>query len=127
MRKFAVIDILMDIGEFREYCLGKKGTTESFPFDENTIVFKVMGKMFALADVDDFDSINLKCEPDEALELREKFGAVQPGFHMSKKHWNTVVLNDDANDKLVYSWIDDSYNLIVKSLPKKVRAELNNL
>lgn len=117
----------MDIGELCDYCLAKKGTTESFPFDKNTIVFKVMGKMFALADIENFESINVKCNPENALDLREKFVAVQPGYHMSKKHWNTIELNSDANDKLIYGWLDDSYNLVVKSLSKKIQSDLSQL
>ncbi|WP_070138119.1 MmcQ/YjbR family DNA-binding protein [Crocinitomix algicola] len=117
----------MNIEEFRNYCIAKKGVTESFPFDENTLVFKVMGKMFALANIEGFGSMNLKCEPDKAVELREQFHAVEPGYHMSKKHWNTVTVNADASDRLVFEWIDDSYTLVVKSLTKKLQAELAEL
>jgi predicted DNA-binding protein (MmcQ/YjbR family) len=117
----------MNIEEYCEYCLAKPGVTESFPFDEKTLVFKVMGKMFALADVDDFDSINLKCDPEKAIRLREEYEAVNPGYHMSKVHWNTVMVNDDAPDKKIYEWIDHSYDLVVKSLTKKLQAELNAL
>lgn len=117
----------MNIEEYRNYCLSKKGVTESFPFDETTLVFKVMGKMFALADVEEFTGINLKCDPDKAIELREKYHAVQPGYHMNKQHWNTVEVNGDASDELIYQWIDDSYDLIVQSLPKKLKVELANL
>lgn len=114
----------MNIEEYRDYCMAKKGVTEGFPFDQKTLVFKVMGKMFALTNVDGFVSINLKCNPEHALELREKFHAVQPGYHMSKKHWNTVTVNDDASDQKIYEWIDDSYDLVVKSLTKKLKEEL---
>lgn len=114
----------MNIEEYRDYCLAKKGVTEGFPFDNKTLVFKVMGKMFALTDVEAFKSVNLKCDPEKAIELREHYHAVQPGYHMSKKHWNTVTNNSDAADDLMYQWIDDSYNLIVKSLTKKLQAEL---
>ena len=117
----------MNIEEFRDYCITKKGVTESFPFDESTLVFKVMGKMFALTGVDNFDFINLKCDPELTIELREKFNAIKPGYHMSKKHWNSVYVNQDVSDKLIYQFVDDSYNLIVKSLPKKIQAELNSL
>ena len=79
----------MNIEEYREYCIGKPGVTEGFPFDLNTLVFKVMGKMFALTNVDLFVSINLKCDPDYAIELREQYEGIKPGYHMSKKHWNT--------------------------------------
>lgn len=80
----------MNIEELREYCISKKDVTESFPFDETTLVFKVRGKMFALTDLEGELSINLKCDPDLAIELREKYPAVQPGYHMNKKHWNTI-------------------------------------
>lgn len=117
----------MNIEEYRAYCLDKKGVTEGFPFDQNTLVFKVMGKMFALADVEGFVSINLKCDPEKAVQLREQYHAVQPGYHMSKLHWNTVTVNDDAPDNAVYQWIDDSYDLVVRSLTKKLQAELATL
>ncbi len=117
----------MDIEALRNYCLQKKGVTEGFPFDESTLVFKVMNKMFLLTSIDAFGSVNLKCDPDTAIELRERYHAVKPGYHMSKIHWNTVTIGEDASDALIYSWIDDSYNLIVKSLTKKVQAELNGL
>ncbi len=117
----------MDIEEYREYCITKAGVTEEFPFDQNTLVFKVMGKMFALCDVQAFESINLKCEPEKAVELREQYDGVTPGYHMSKKHWNTVVMDGSINDNLIRGWIDDSYNLVVSGLPKKVQAELTQL
>lgn len=117
----------MNIEEYRDYCIAKKGVTEHFPFDETTLVFKVMNKMFALVDVDSFEFINLKCEPEKAVELREQFNSVKPGYHMSKVHWNSVYVNQDVPDKLIYQLIDDSYNLIVTSLTKKLQQELENL
>ena len=114
----------MDIEYFREYCLSKKGVTESFPFDNNTLVFKVMGKMFALAGIDNFSSINLKCDPEKAIKLREQYTAVQPSYHMSKKHWNTVQIDGSVHTSLLQEWIDDSYNLVVGGLPKKIQAQL---
>ncbi|MCG8574470.1 MAG: MmcQ/YjbR family DNA-binding protein [Flavobacteriales bacterium] len=117
----------MNIEEFRDYCMSKAGVTEEFPFDENTLVFKVMGKMFALTGLELFESINLKCDPELALELREEYHAVKPGYHMSKKHWNTVTNGADAPDQKIYEWIDDSYELVVKSLTKKLKEELKNL
>lgn len=114
----------MNIESFRDYCLAKPGVTEGFPFDNKTLVFKVMGKMFALTDVDEFKSVNLKCDPEYAIELRETFQAVNPGYHMSKKHWNTVTNNSDVPDKLLQEMIDQSYDLVVKSLTKKLRDEL---
>ena len=117
----------MNIEEYRDYCVAKKGVTEAFPFDETTLVFKVMGKMFALTGVDSFEYINLKCDPENAVELREQYNGVKPGYHMSKKHWNSVYLNSDVSDRMIYDLIDDSYQLVAKSLTKKLQAELNNL
>jgi predicted DNA-binding protein (MmcQ/YjbR family) len=117
----------MDIETFRDYCLAKKGVTEGFPFDQETLVFKVMGKMFALTDVDTFPSINLKCDPEKAIELRERYPAVQPGYHMSKAHWNTVIMDGSVPDKLLFEWTDHSYNLIFASLPKKLQQELSEM
>jgi len=115
----------MNIESFREYCLSFSGVTEEFPFDENTLVFKVMGKMFALCDVDDFQSINLKCEPVKAIELREEYpGLVQPGYHMNKKHWNTVSMQHHLPDDLIKEWIKDSYDLVVAKLAKRDREKL---
>ena len=115
----------MNIEEFREYCMQKPGVTESFPFDETTLVFKVMNKMFALTGLNRAFSINLKCDPEEAIRLRERYPAVSPGYHMSKKHWNTVLVDGSVEDPILYGWVDDSYDLIVASLPKKTREELN--
>lgn len=117
----------MNIEEFRNYCLAKPGVTEEFPFGEDTLVFKVMGKMFALTDVELFESVNLKCDPEKAVELREKFLAVQPGYHMNKKHWNTVLMDGSINDRQFCQWIDHSYDLVVNSLPKKLQQELDTL
>lgn len=114
----------MNIEEYRDYCMSKPGTTEEFPFDDKTLVFKVSGKMYALTDVEDFKSINLKCEPQLAIELREQFAAVEPGYHMNKQHWNTVTVNGDAPDDMIYRWIDDSYELVKATLTKKAREEL---
>jgi predicted DNA-binding protein (MmcQ/YjbR family) len=117
----------LNVEQFRSYCLAKRGVTEEFPFGEETLVYKVMGKMFALADVTLFESINLKCDPELAAELREQYPAVQPGYHMNKKHWNTVLMDGSLPDKLVKNWIDNSYNLVVASLPVRVKAELKVL
>jgi predicted DNA-binding protein (MmcQ/YjbR family) len=117
----------MNIESFRNYCIDKKGVTEEFSFDEQTLVFKVMGKMFATTDIDVFESINLKCEPEKAIELRETYSCVKPGYHMNKKHWNTIVIDGSISDKLIHEWINDSYNLVVASLTKKMQQELNEL
>lgn len=117
----------MNIESIRAYCLQKKGVTESFPFDSDTLVFKVMGKMFLLTSLSEPQSINVKCDPEEAIQLREKYDAVVPGYHMNKKHWNTVHWEMLLNDKLVLQWIDDSYNLVVKDLPQKIKNELKEM
>lgn len=117
----------MDIEMLRAYCLSKKGVTESFPFDDNVLTFKVMGKVFALTGVDLFESVNLKCDPEYAVELRASFQAVEPGYHMNKKHWNTVSVNADLPDAQVYELIDLSYDLVVKGLTKALRNELATL
>lgn len=119
----------MNIEQFRDYCLSKKGVTESFPFGEETLVFKVMEKMFALAGLDSHPaSANLKCDPERAIQLREEYdGLIVPGFHMSKVHWNTVELEKNLPQELVLELIDHSYNLVVKGLTKKLQAELASL
>lgn len=114
----------MNIEIFRDYCLAKKGVSEGFPFDRQTLVFKVMGKMFALTDVDSFYAITLKSDPETAPELRERYPAVKPGYHMSKTHWNTVAMDGSVPDKLLFEWIDHSYNLVVDSLSKKLKNDL---
>jgi len=110
--------------EYRAYCLAKKGVTEEFPFDTNILVFKVMGKIFALTDVTTFSSINLKCDPEVAVELREAYDAVLPGYHMNKKHWNTVLMNGSLPDKLILSWVDKSYQLVSSSLNRSDKLAL---
>jgi predicted DNA-binding protein (MmcQ/YjbR family) len=104
----------MNIESLREYCISKQYVTESFPFDDETLVFKASGRIFALVSLEGDFTINLKCDPAFALELRERYPAVIPGYHMNKKHWNTVVLDGSIPDKEVYSWIDHSYGLVLK-------------
>lgn len=107
----------MDIEQIREYCIKKKGVTEEYPFDEDTLVFKVMGKMFLLASLETVPlQINLKCDPEKTIELREKYEAVQPGYHMNKRHWNTVVIDGSILTSKIFDWIDDSYSLVVAGL-----------
>lgn len=102
----------MNIETLREYCISKDDVTEGFPFGEETLVFKVKGKIFALANLNDDLSVNLKCDPSFAIELREKYNSVSPGYHMNKKHWNTVLLDGSVPDMEVFSWIDHSYSLV---------------
>jgi predicted DNA-binding protein (MmcQ/YjbR family) len=115
----------MDLEEFRKYCLAKRAVTEGTPFGETVLVFKVGGKMFALAALDEIPTTaNLKCDPDLALELRDRYEQVQPGYHMNKKHWNTVEIESGIPDAELRKMIDHSYELVVKSLPKSKREEL---
>jgi predicted DNA-binding protein (MmcQ/YjbR family) len=115
----------VDLEEFREYCLGKSQATESTPFGEDVLVFKVAGKIFALASLDEVPATaNLKCDPDLALELRDRYEEVRAGYHMNKKHWNTVELSDTIPNPELRKMIDHSYELVVRSLPKTKRAKL---
>ncbi|UJH89913.1 MmcQ/YjbR family DNA-binding protein [Antarcticibacterium sp. 1MA-6-2] len=119
----------MNIEIFRNYCLEKKGVTEELPFGPDTLVLKVMGKMFASAGLDEVPlRVNLKCDPEKAVDLRaENPEAILPGYHMNKKHWNTVVVEGSLPNSLIFELIDHSYRLVVKGLPKKVREELESL
>lgn len=109
----------MNIEDFRDYCLAKPGTTEEMPFDEDTLVFKVSGKMFALCSLSEYEKgIALKCDPEEAVLLREQYTQVLPGYHMSKKHWNTVLPEAGLTLEFIKSLIDQSYALVVAKLPK---------
>lgn len=121
----------MNIQQFYEFCLSKKGVTEHFPFDEDTLVFKVGGKMYALSSLKQWEkgepSINLKCDPEKALELRSEYESINPGFHMSKIHWNTIDFNGDVSSKMMCELINHSYDLIFKSLSKKIQAEILEL
>jgi predicted DNA-binding protein (MmcQ/YjbR family) len=116
----------MNIEQIREYCLKKKGVTEEFPFDEETLVFKVAGKIFLLASLESIPlQINLKCEPEKAVELREEYESVQPGYHMNKKHWNTIIIIDGTvPTRNLFEWIDDSYGLVVAGLKKSEKKSL---
>lgn len=115
----------MHVEELREYCLSKKHVTESFPFDQQTLVFKVAGKMFALIGLDQKPSkVNLKCDPEKAIELRDEYSDIIAGYHMSKKHWNTVTIEGSLPTNFIKQLIDHSYNLVVASLTKKLQKEL---
>jgi predicted DNA-binding protein (MmcQ/YjbR family) len=115
----------MDLESFREYCLKKHGATEGTPFGEDVLVFKVGGKMFALAALDEVPArVNLKCDPDLALELRDRYEQVRPGYHMNKKHWNTVEIASAIPETELRKMIDHSYDLVAKSLPKAMRGKL---
>jgi len=113
----------MNIEELRNYCISKKHVEECFPFDEETLVFKVLGKVFLLSNI--FSSpvqFNVKCNPELAIQLREKFNCVFPGYHMNKKHWNTIVCDNSISNSELKKWIDHSYDLVYSSLPKKMKT-----
>jgi predicted DNA-binding protein (MmcQ/YjbR family) len=114
----------MNIEEYRDYCLSFPGVEEGFPFNESTLVFKVKGKIFSLTDIDTFKLLNVKCDPVKAIELREMYEYVVPGYHMNKRHWNSIKMDLPVPDELLKKWISDSYQLVVERLPKKVRNEL---
>ena len=117
----------MNVESVREYCLSKKAVTESFPFDETSLVLKVMDKMFALIDLEVSEKIALKCDPEYALELRERYNGIEVAYHFNKKYWNQVFFNRDVNDKLLKELIDHSYEEVMKKFTKKMRAEYDNL
>jgi len=115
----------MNIEALREYCLSKNAVTEDFPFGESTLVFRVKNKIFLLVSLDANPlQFNAKCDPEKAIELREAYDAVKPGYHMNKKHWNTVTIDGSVSTGLIKEMIDDSYDLIIQSFPKKLREEL---
>ena len=121
----------MNIEFLRQYCISKPAVTEEFPFDQDTLVFKVLGKMFALTSLKGWEagiaSVNLKCDPEKAEELRGEHESIKPGFHMSKKHWNTIELYQrELSTKFIQELIDDSYHLVIKGMTKKQQAELVN-
>ncbi len=118
----------MNIEEFHAYCMSKKAVEETFPFDEVTLVFKVMGKVFAITGLDnEIFEVNLKCDPEFAVELREQYDDIRPGWHMNKKHWNTVRFEGSLDDKFLCELVDHSYDLVVKGLKKADREFLKNL
>ncbi len=118
----------MEIDIILSHCLKKEYVEECLPFDENTLVFKVKGKMFLLVALDSWPlQINVKCNPERAIELREQFPDILPGYHMNKKHWNTIICSQALSDKQILGWIDDSYCLVAKSLPQKTQAEFKFL
>jgi len=119
-----IFPVEMNIEQFREYCLTKPGTSDDMPFGPETLVLRVGAKMFALCDIEHFESINLKSDPAKALDLREQYPGITPGYHMNKKHWNTVMMDGSVNEKLVREMIDMSYELVKASLPKTEREKL---
>jgi len=114
----------MNIEELRDYCLQKKGVTESFPFGEDTLVFKVGEKLFLLTGLTEGNRFNAKCDPERAVELRELYDEVIPGYHMNKKHWNTIYMDGRLTTKQLHEMIDHSYELVFDSLPKKIKEQI---
>ena len=119
----------MNLEQLRKYCMSKKGVTEDFPFDADTLVFKVLGKMFALFPLEKWEAgegwVNLKCDPEYALELRAEYNSVLPGWHMSKSNWNSVLIyKGELQTKFILELIDHSYDMVVKGMPKKLRDQL---
>lgn len=114
----------MNIELIREYCLKKKFVTEELPFNEDSPVYKVMGKIFLIAGLEPPVSINVKCDPEKAVELRERYECVTPGYHMNKMHWNTIEIDNSVPDKLIFSWIDHSFELVAGKLKKSDREKI---
>ena len=116
----------MTLDKLRDFCFSLSGVEECLPFDNFTLVFKVGGKIFALIDVTDAKSVNLKCDPNKIIDLQECYRGVLPGYHMNKKHWITVLLNEDVSDTLVLEWVRDSYFLVFNKLSKRLQDEITN-
>ncbi len=117
----------MHIDQIRNYCLSLKGVTEHLPFGPDTLTFKVMDKMFCLVNIEKNEFVNLKCDPEEAQELREQYSEVQPGYHMSKKHWNSVYYNQSLSDEFIIELINHSYQIVVLGLTKKLQQQLKEM
>lgn len=118
----------MNVEEIRKFCLAMKGVSESFPFNEEALVFKVMSKMFLITSLDDIPlTISLKCDPEKAVERRERYDSVKPGFHMNKNHWNTIILDGSIPVREIFEWIDESYNLVKAGLKKSEKEALEQL
>lgn len=117
----------MDIESIREYCIRKKAATECFPFDEYNLVFKVVDRMFALINLENPDRIFLKCEPEYAIELRDRYNGIEGAFHFNKKHWNQVYVESDVSDSLIKELIDHSYNEVIKKFTRRQKEQYNEL
>ncbi|MEM7173665.1 MAG: MmcQ/YjbR family DNA-binding protein [Bacteroidota bacterium] len=115
----------MNVESYTHFCLQQPGATASFPFDKHTLVFKVMGKIFTLASIFPFERLNVKCDPEKAIALREAYPSVLPGYHMHKKHWNTILINQELTDHQIFEWIKDAYWLVVNQLPQKTKKALS--
>lgn len=117
----------MDIESIREYCIRKKAVTECFPFDEYNMVFKVVDRMFALINLENPDRIFLKCDPEYAIELRDRYNGIEGAFHFNKKHWNQVYVESDVSDSLIKELIDHSYNEVIKKFTRRQKEQYNEL
>ncbi len=116
----------MNLENIREYCIAKLGVEETTPFGPDTIVYKVIGKAFLITGFENNPvQFNVKCDPEKAIDLRERYNFVLPGYHMNKKHWNTIVVDGSVSIQLLKEWIDHSYQLVIESLPKKEREKLS--
>ena len=109
----------MTLAYYRDYCLAKAGTSEDTPFDADTLCFRVGAKIFSICSISNFAFVNLKCDPEKSMELREQYSGIIPGYHMNKKWWNSVSVNGSVSDKMILDLVDHSYELVLKSLPKK--------
>jgi len=114
----------MNIEKYRAFCLSLNEAKEGMPFDEKTLVFSIYGKMFSSTNIETFDLINVKCEPEKVIELRKQFDAVIPGYYMNKNHWNSIKMDNSISDEQIQEWIENSYKLVVSKLPKKIQKEL---
>jgi predicted DNA-binding protein (MmcQ/YjbR family) len=117
----------MNIEDLRDFCLSLKDVSESFPFNETALVFKVLGKMFCLTDLEGELAIIIKNEPEKIIQMQEEYPAVKPGYHMNKKHWNFVIIDGSIPDEQIKGWIVESYNLVIKGMPKKKQQELKDI
>lgn len=116
----------MNVEEIRSVCIARKGVSEGFPFDDTTLVVKVGGKIFALINLNRNPSVNLKCDPERSIDLRERYYAIIPGYHMNKTHWNTLILDGSLPDRLITELISHSYDLVLSSLSQKTQDEINS-
>jgi predicted DNA-binding protein (MmcQ/YjbR family) len=119
--------VKMNVEKYRAYCLSLKGAKEGMPFDDKHLVFTVKGKMFSSTNLETFELINVKCEPEKAIELREQFNAVIPGYYMNKRHWNSIKMDGSISDEQIQKWIANSYRLVISNLPKKIQKELESM
>jgi predicted DNA-binding protein (MmcQ/YjbR family) len=119
-------NIKINLKDYKTSCLNLKNAEETMPFDKSTLVFSIVGKMFSSTNLETFEFFNVKCEPEKASPLSEKYHAVTPSYYMNKKHWNSIKMDGSISDRQIKKWIEDSYNLVVAKLPKKVQKEVES-